>query len=122
MVTVGPWWLRWDALLLAPAAGAGGGARDAGNRPLRSLRGWRWWSADGQPPQPAFGRGVGSRCWPTASFSAACRLLPVVEFCSDITEVVYVNYLVPVAQLAALVPPGFRCGLGAGGRWPCLRF
>ena len=46
----------------------------------------------------------------------------MVEFRSDITEVVYVNYLVPVARWLRFVPPGFRCSSQAGGpRWACLR-
>ena len=87
-------------------------------------------------PQPAFGRwapwrppgaglfGRGLAVLANSQFlRRLCRLLPVVEFRSDITEVVYVNYLVPVAQLAALVPPGLSLQqLGPEGRWAMFTF
>jgi hypothetical protein len=39
---------------------------------------------------------------------AAGELLPVPPMVSDITDVVYVNYVVPAARLAPLVPEGLR--------------
>jgi hypothetical protein len=47
---------------------------------------------------------------------ALCAPLPVPAFASDITDVIYVNYLVPADRLAPLVPPGLelqRLGHGA---------
>jgi hypothetical protein len=47
---------------------------------------------------------------------ALCEPLPVPAFASDITDVIYVNYLVPADRLAALVPPGLELQrLGPGG-------
>ncbi|MFC4068831.1 DUF2071 domain-containing protein [Actinoplanes subglobosus] len=39
---------------------------------------------------------------------AACEVLPVPPMVSDITDVVYVNYLVPATRLFPLVPPGLE--------------
>jgi hypothetical protein len=47
-----------------------------------------------------------------------CALLPVVDFRSDITDVVYVNYLVEAATLEAWTPQGLALQrLGPGGNW-----
>lgn len=87
-------------------------------------------------PQPPFGRWAPWRAPAPGLFagglSAAANsqflrrlgtLLPVVEFRSDITDVVYVNYLVPVERLAALVPPGLSLQrLGPEGRWAMFTF
>lgn len=39
---------------------------------------------------------------------ALCASLPVASFASDITEVIYVNYLVPAERLEPLVPEGLE--------------
>ena len=52
-----------------------------------------------------------------------CALLPVLDFRSDITEVIYVNYLVPAEQLLAFVPEGLTLQrLGPGERWSMFTF
>ena len=54
---------------------------------------------------------------------ALCRPLPVVSFASDITDVVYVNYLVPAERLLARVPEGLELQrLGPGGRFAVFTF
>lgn len=52
-----------------------------------------------------------------------CSLLPVFAFRSDITEVIYANYLVPHEQLAAWVPAGLTLQrLGPDGKWALFTF
>jgi Uncharacterized conserved protein (COG2071) len=54
---------------------------------------------------------------------ALCRPLPVVSFASDITDVVYANYLVPAERLLPLVPAGLELQrLGPGGRFALFTF
>ncbi len=54
---------------------------------------------------------------------ASCRALPVVSFASDITDVIYVNYLVPAERLLTLVPAGLELQrLGPGGRFALFTF
>jgi len=73
------------------------------------------------------GRGPLARC---ADLIANSRLasallepLPELAMRSDITDVVYVNYLVPADRAAALVPPGLALQrLGAGGQWALFTF
>jgi hypothetical protein len=49
--------------------------------------------------------------------------LPVPVMLSDITDVIYVSYLVPAASLEALVPEGLELQrLGEGGRWALFTF
>ena len=49
--------------------------------------------------------------------------LPEVTMRSDITDVVYVNYLVPVAAAEALVPPGLELQrLGPNGKYALFTF
>lgn len=49
--------------------------------------------------------------------------LPVVEMVSDVTDVVYVNYLVRAEQLEALVPPGLELQrLGPEGAYALFTF
>ncbi len=49
---------------------------------------------------------------------ALCEWLPLVALNSDITDVIYVNYLVDAQQLLPLVPSGLELQrLGPGGRW-----
>jgi hypothetical protein len=51
------------------------------------------------------------------------ELLPSPAFISDITHVVYVNYLVEAERLAPLVPPGLELQrLGPGGRYALFTF
>lgn len=42
---------------------------------------------------------------------AVCSWLPVVDFRSDITDVVYVSYVVPAERLTAWIPPGLELQL-----------
>lgn len=52
-----------------------------------------------------------------------CALLPVLAFRSDITEVVYVNYLLAADRLAALLPPGLQLQrLGPSGQFAMFTF
>jgi len=54
---------------------------------------------------------------------ALCAPLPIVSFASDITDVVYVNYLVPAGRLAPLVPTGLELQrLGPGGAHALFTF
>jgi hypothetical protein len=56
-------------------------------------------------------------------FGALLEPLPEVEMRSDITDVVYVNYLVPAARVEHLVPPGLALQrLGPDGRWALFTF
>lgn len=49
---------------------------------------------------------------------AVCELLPGVPFDSDITDVVYINYLIDADRAEALVPPGLELRrLGPDGRY-----
>jgi hypothetical protein len=52
-----------------------------------------------------------------------CEYLPVVAFLSDITDVIYVNYLVEVSKLEPLVPGGLTLQrLGSDGRYALFTF
>jgi Uncharacterized conserved protein (COG2071) len=52
-----------------------------------------------------------------------CSLSPVPSFASDITDVVYANYLVPAERLLPLVPKGLSLQrLGPGGRHALFTF
>jgi hypothetical protein len=52
-----------------------------------------------------------------------CSLLPVLDFRSDITDVVYVNYLLPAEELLLLVPDGLTLQrLGPGDRYAMFTF
>ncbi len=54
---------------------------------------------------------------------ALCARLPVAAFMSDITDVVYVSYLVPAERLAPLVPEGLDLQrLGPGGAFALFTF
>jgi hypothetical protein len=54
---------------------------------------------------------------------ALCERLPVLSFASDITDVVYVNYLVPAERLEPLVPEGLELQrLGPEGRYALFTF
>ncbi len=54
---------------------------------------------------------------------ALCRWLPLLSFASDITDVVYVNYLVPAERLLPLVPEGLELQrLGPGGGFALFTF
>jgi hypothetical protein len=49
---------------------------------------------------------------------ALCEWLPVLEFRSDIVDVIYVNYLAPAERLAPFVPEGLELQrLGPDGAW-----
>jgi hypothetical protein len=49
--------------------------------------------------------------------------LPTVSFASDITDVIYVNYLVEAGRLRAYLPPGLELQtLGPGGRFAMFSF
>jgi hypothetical protein len=53
----------------------------------------------------------------------ACEWLPVPGFKSDITDVLYVNYMVEAERLAPLVPPGLDLlRRGPGGRFALFSF
>jgi hypothetical protein len=52
-----------------------------------------------------------------------CSWLPVLRFRSDITDVVYVNYLVPAKRLEAWLPEGLELQrLGPKGEWAMFTF
>lgn len=52
-----------------------------------------------------------------------CEYVPTMAFLSDITSVIYVNYLVEASQLEPLVPAGLELQrLGAGGRYALFTF
>ncbi|MEU4624985.1 DUF2071 domain-containing protein [Actinoplanes sp. NPDC023801] len=54
---------------------------------------------------------------------AACERFPVPAMVSDITDVVYVNYVVPAARLLPLVPAGLRLQrVGPGREWAVFTF
>jgi hypothetical protein len=54
---------------------------------------------------------------------AYAELLPPLAMVSDITDVIYVNYLVEAARLRPLVPQGLELQtVGAGGRWSVFTF
>jgi hypothetical protein len=54
---------------------------------------------------------------------AAGELFPVPSMVSDITDVVYVNYVVPAARLLPLVPAGLELQrVGPGGEWAVFTF
>lgn len=56
-------------------------------------------------------------------FGALLEPLPELEMRSDIREVVYVNYLVPAADVEPLVPPGLELQrLGKDGAWALFTF
>ena len=66
---------------------------------------------------------LASRIAESRLLRALCRWLPVVAFRSDITDVVYVNYLVPAERLEKLVPQGLELQrLGTGGRFALFTF
>lgn len=55
--------------------------------------------------------------------SALLEPLPELEMVSDVTEVVYVNYLIPAERAAALVEPGLELQrLGKDGEWALFTF
>ena len=55
--------------------------------------------------------------------SALLEPLPELEMVSDVTEVVYVNYLIPAERAAALVEPGLELQrLGPEGKWALFTF
>lgn len=89
------------------------------SRPQPTFGRWAPW----RPPAP--GR-VGRALAVVANsqfLRRLCSLLPTVEFRSDITDVVYVNYLVPATQLLALVPPGLSLQrLGPESRFAMFTF
>jgi hypothetical protein len=73
------------------------------------------------------GRGPLARCADLVANSrlAGALLAPLPELAmrSDITDVVYVNYLLPAGRAAALVPPGLELQrLGRDGRWALFTF
>jgi hypothetical protein len=52
-----------------------------------------------------------------------CEFLPVLAFRSDITEVLYINYLVEASTLEPLAPPGLELQrLGKDGRYALFTF
>ncbi|MFD1370513.1 DUF2071 domain-containing protein [Actinoplanes sichuanensis] len=54
---------------------------------------------------------------------AVCEVFPVPAMVSDITGVVYVNYVVPAARLLPLVPPGLELQrVGPGGEQAVFTF
>jgi hypothetical protein len=54
---------------------------------------------------------------------AAGELFPVPRMVSDITDVVYVNYVVPAGRLLPLVPDGLELQrVGPGGEWAVFTF
>lgn len=54
---------------------------------------------------------------------AYAELLPPLAMVSDITDVIYVNYLVDAARLQPLVPPGLELQtVGPDGRWSVFTF
>jgi hypothetical protein len=54
---------------------------------------------------------------------AFAEWVPVVAFRSDITDVIYVNYLVEADRLQAFVPEGLELQrVGPGGRWALFTF
>lgn len=54
---------------------------------------------------------------------AYAELLPPLAMVSDITDVIYVNYLAEADRLRPLVPPGLELQtVGAGGRWSVFTF
>ncbi len=56
-------------------------------------------------------------------FGALLEPLPELEMRSDIRDVVYVNYLVPSAEVEPLVPPGLELQrLGPNGEWALFTF
>lgn len=68
---------------------------------------------------------VGALCEMLANsrwLRAICALLPVAEFRSDITDVVYVNYVVPTERLTPLVPEGLELQRIGDGRWSLFTF
>jgi hypothetical protein len=67
-------------------------------------------------------RGFAGRCLEVLANSrlvrAYCEWLPTVAFLSDITDVIYVNYLVEAERLEPFVPSGLELQhLGRGGRY-----
>jgi uncharacterized protein YqjF (DUF2071 family) len=80
---------------------------------------WAEWRA---PREGAFGRAMTTAA-NSQFIRKLCSLLPVLDFRSDITEVVYVNYLVEADKLAAWVPEGLSLQrLGPEGRWAMFTF
>ncbi len=54
---------------------------------------------------------------------ALCEYVPMVALRSDITDVIYVNYIVEAERAAALVPPGLELQrVGADGRYAVFSF
>lgn len=54
---------------------------------------------------------------------AVCRMLPLFAFRSDITDVIYVNYLIPAERVLPLVPQGLSLQrLGPEGRYALFTF
>jgi hypothetical protein len=82
-------------------------------------------------PDAAHGRYVPWRhpsrrkVWEMIGNSRAVRYvaesMPVLAFASDVTDVLYVNYLVPVGKLASLVPPRLELQV-LGGKWTMFTF
>jgi hypothetical protein len=65
------------------------------------------------------------KIWEAIGNSRAVRYamepLPVLAFASDVTDVLYVNYLVDKERLMPLVPPGLELQV-LGGRWAMFSF
>ncbi len=88
-------------------------------RPVDRHGRWAVWSA----PWPGLWGRVLELVANSRFIRRLCALLPVFDFGSDITEVVYVNYLVPAAALLPLLPPGLTLQrLGPDERWAMFTF
>lgn len=80
---------------------------------------WALWQA----PAPGSVGGMMAVAANSLFVRKLCSLLPVFAFRSDITEVIYANYLVPHEQLAAWVPAGLTLQrLGPDGKWALFTF
>jgi hypothetical protein len=73
-------------------------------------------------PRPLLGRPI-ALVASSRLLRTICEYVPTVAFLSDITDVIYVNYIVEADRLAPLVPPGLELQrLGPGGRYAFFTF
>jgi hypothetical protein len=88
-------------------------------RPLATHGRWAPWR---HPRRGVVGGAMGAVA--NSRFARAMlEWLPPLPLRSDITDVVYVNYLVPASRLEPLVPPGLELQrLGATGEWALFTF
>lgn len=89
------------------------------SRPRPQHGRWALWQA----PSPGFPGRLMAAAANSLFVRKLCALLPTFAFRSDITEVIYANYLIPHEQLAHLVPEGLTLQrLGPEGRWAMFTF